>query len=129
MQLNVPRARDDLLYYASLAPRPRAFYGGAIPKDYVEAYQWSAEPTAGPYQLAAFKKGESLTFKKVKDWWGHQYDYNKYRFNVDTIEYRVITGGNDIVRNYFYNGQIDTYPLIIPQEWADAENRDPVKKG
>jgi microcin C transport system substrate-binding protein len=129
VQLNVPRARDDLLYYASLTPRPRAFYGGVIPKDYVEAYQWSAEPTAGPYYLADFKKGESLTFKKVKDWWGHQYDYNKYRFNVDAIEYRVITGGNDIVRNYFYNAQIDTYPLIIPQEWADAENRDPVKKG
>jgi microcin C transport system substrate-binding protein len=129
VRLNVPRARDDLLYYGSVTPRPRAFYGGEIKKDWVDAYQWVFEPTAGPYYLSAFKKGESLTFKKVKGWWGYQYDYNKYRFNVDTIEYQLITGGNDIVRNYFYNGQIDSYPLIIPQEWADAENREPVKKG
>jgi len=129
VHLNVPRARDDLLYYASLTPRPRAFYGGGIGADYVQAYQWRYEPTAGPYYLADFKKGESLTFKKVKDWWGYQYPYNRHRFNVDTIEYRVITGGSDIVRNYFYNGQIDSYHLLIPQEWADAGNRDPVRKG
>jgi microcin C transport system substrate-binding protein len=129
VEANVPRAHDDLLYNATLSPRPRKFYGGEIRKDWVDAYQWTFEPTAGPYALASFKKGESLTFKKVKDWWGYQYAYNTYRFNVDTIEYQVITGGNDIVRNYFYNGQIDSYPLIIPQEWADAETHDPVKKG
>jgi microcin C transport system substrate-binding protein len=129
VKLNVPRARDDLLYYASVTPRPRAFYGGTIRKDYVEAYQWTFEPTAGPYYLADFRKGESLSFKKVQDWWGYQYAYNRYRFNVDTIQYQLITGGNDIVRNYFYNGQLDAYPLIIPQEWADSENREPVKKG
>jgi microcin C transport system substrate-binding protein len=129
VRLNVPRSRDDLLYYGSVTPRPRAFYGGAIAKDWVEAYQWRSEPTAGPYYLADFRKGESLTFRKVKDWWGYQYPYNRHRFNVETLEFRVITGGNDIVRNYFYDGQIDSYPLIIPQEWADAENREPVKKG
>jgi microcin C transport system substrate-binding protein len=125
----VPMAHDDLLYNVSLSPRPRHFYGGEIKKDWVDAYQWTFEPTAGPYYLDSYKKGDSLVFKKVKDWWGYQYDYNRYRFNVDVLEFHVITGGNDIVRNYFYNGQIDTYPLIIPQEWADAETHDPVKKG
>ena len=129
VQANVPMARDDLLYRVSLSPRPRHFYGGEIGKDWVDAYQWKFEPTAGPYYLDSFRKGESLVFKKVKNWWGYQYDYNTYRFNVDTLEYRVITGGNDIVRNYFYNGEIDTYQLIIPQEWADSESHDPIRKG
>jgi microcin C transport system substrate-binding protein len=129
IQAGVPMARDDLLYNVNLSPRPRRFYNGVIGKDWVETAQWTFEPTAGPYVLESFKKGESLTFRKVKDWWGYQYAYNRYRFNVDTLEFRVITGGNDIVRNYFYNGQIDSYPLIIPQEWADAETHDPVMKG
>ncbi|HET6452664.1 MAG TPA: ABC transporter substrate-binding protein [Spirochaetia bacterium] len=125
----VPASHDDLLYDLLVQPRPKHFYPNGIPKDYVDAYQWVFEPTAGPYALASFTKGESLTFRKVKDWWGYAYAYNKYRFNVDTIQYQVITGGNDIIRNYFYNGQIDTYGLIIPQEWADSQGRDPVKKG
>ena len=122
-------SRDDLLNDLAVQPRPRHFYPGGIPKDYVDRYQWVFEPTAGPYALDSFKKGESLTFKKVRDWWGYGYAYNTYRFNVDTIQYTVITGGNDIVRNYFYNGLIDTYPLIIPQEWADAPTHAPVAKG
>ena len=126
---NVPMARDDLLYRANLTPRPSHFYHGEIRKDWVDAYQWTFEPTAGPYTLDSYRKGESLVFRKVKDWWGYQYAYNRYRFNVDTLEFRVITGGNDIVRNYFYNGEIDSYQLIIPQEWADAETHEPVRKG
>ncbi len=129
VRTNVPRAREDLLYYTSLSPRPRSFYGGEIKKDWVDAYQWTFEPTAGPYSLASFRKGESLTFKKVKDWWGYEYPYNKYRFNVDTLMFQVITGGNEIVKNYFYNGRIDSYGLVIPQEWADGEDREQIKKG
>jgi len=124
-----PASHDDLLNDLAVQPRPRHFYPGGIPKDYVDRYQWVFEPTAGPYALDTFKKGLTLTFRKVKDWWGYVYDYNRYRFNVDTLEYRVITGGNDIVRNYFYGGAIDTFVTIIPQEWADSGNRDPVKKG
>jgi len=126
---NVPLTHDDLLYRVIISPRPKHFYSNGIQKDWVDTYQWTFEPTAGPYYLDSYKKGESLTFRKVKDWWGYRYAYNRYRFNVDTLEFRVITGGNDIVRNYFYSGAIDTYVTIIPQEWADSDTRDPVKKG
>ncbi len=119
----------ELLYDTQLSPRPSAFYNDEVPADYVDAYQWKAEPTGGPYVLADFTKGESLTFKKVKDWWGYMYDYNRYRFNIDTIQYKVITGGNDIARNYFYNGDIDQFFQIIPSEWADAAKADPIRNG
>ncbi len=129
VRANVAMAREDLLLNTTLSPRPRAFYGGEIKKDWVDVYQWTFEPTAGPYYLESFRKGESLTFKKVKDWWGYDYAYNKYRYNIDTLTFRVITGGTEIIKNYFYNNRIDIYGLIIPQEWADGEGREQIKKG
>jgi microcin C transport system substrate-binding protein len=119
----------ELLLNTAISPRPSRFYNDDIPADWVDAYQWKAEPTAGPYYLAGFEKGETLTFKHVKDWWGYAYDYNKYRFNIDAIEYKVITGGNDIVRNYFYNGELEQFYQIIPAEWANAANAEPIKNG
>lgn len=119
----------ELLLNTAINPRPSHFYNGEIPADFVDAYQWKAEPTAGPYYLADFKKGETLTFKKVKDWWGTCYDYNRYRFNIDTIEHRVITGGNDIIRNYFYNQELDHFYQLIPTEWANAADAEQIKSG
>jgi microcin C transport system substrate-binding protein len=119
----------ELIYNTNLSPRPSKFYGDDVAADWVDAYQWKAEPTAGPYALADFTKGETLVFKKVKDWWGYAYDYNKYRFNIDTVEYKVITGGNDIIRNYFYNAELEQFYQIIPSEWANAASAEPIKNG
>jgi len=121
--------KDDLLYNLSLSPRPAHFYGGEVPKDYVDEYQWKAEPTAGPYAVAAFEKDESLTLKKVKDWWGHGYGYNKNRFNMDTLEYKVITGGTEVVKKYFYKGEVDTFGMVIPTLWASEQKAEAVTKG
>lgn len=126
---NAALAPQDLLLNTSVQPRPAHFYPNGVPADYPESYNWKAEPTAGAYYLADSVKDESLTFKKVKDWWGYTYTYNKYRFNVDTIEYKVITGGNDIVRNYFFNGDLDTFAQIIPTEWANGEKAEKYTQG
>jgi len=121
--------KDDLLNTVNTSPRPSKFYGGTIPEDYADAYQWKFEPTAGPYYLASFEKDESLTFQKVKDWWGYAYDYNKYRFNFDTLQYKVITGGDEVIKNYFYKGQLDEFALLRPPVWATESVSEPVKKG
>jgi microcin C transport system substrate-binding protein len=126
---NAPMGQDDLLYNLSISPRPSKFYGGSIPQDWVDAYQWKVEPTAGPYALASFEKDESLTFKKVKDWWGYTYDYNKYRFNLDTVVYKVITGGDEVVKNYFYKAQLDQFAMVRPPVWAAESVAEAVKKG
>lgn len=122
-------APADLLNNVNNAPRPAHFYPKALTDSWTDDYNWKAEPTASPYYLASFEKGESLTFKHVKDWWGYCYTYNKYRFNYDTIQYNVITGGNDVVKNYFYKGQIYKFYEIIPQLWADEAKADAYQKG
>jgi len=120
---------DDLLLGTTVSPRPSAFYNNEIKEDYIDAFQWTFEPSTGPYALSSFEKGESVTFSKVKDWWGYCYDYNKYRYNVETIQYTVITGGIDIVKKYFYDGQLDTFPFIIPQLWQEISVQEAVEKG
>lgn len=126
---NVPKAPDDLLYATSVSPRPSHHYGGEISETWVDDFQWVYEPTAGAYYLSEFEKGEFIRFEKVDDWWGYEYDYNRYRFNVQTIHLKVITGGRDIVKNYFYRGELDSFALIIPQEWEDATNEKSVISG
>lgn len=121
--------KEDLLNNLNLSPRPAKFYGGSVPADYVDAYQWKVEPTAGPYVVAEFEKGESLTMKKVKDWWGYTYDYNKYRFNFETLNYKVITGGTEVMKTYFYKAQVDIFGMIIPALWASEAKADAVTKG
>lgn len=121
--------KDDLLYNLNVGPRPAHFYGPDVPKDFVDEFQWKAEPTAGPYYVADFEKDESITLKKVKDWWGHDYAYNKYRFNIDTLVYRVITGGTEVIKKYFYRGEVDTFGMVIPTLWASEQKAEAVTKG
>ena len=122
-------APADLLLNTSLSPRPAHFYNGDLAESWVDDYNWKAEPTTGPYYLESFEKGESLTFKHVKDWWGYTYAYNKGRFNFDTVEYKIITGGNDILKNYFYKGEVYHFYEIIPALWATEADADAFKKG
>ena len=113
---NVPMNFDMLIAATSVAPRPKHHYNGVIPETFVDDYQWTFEPHSGAYYLDTFEKGEIIVLRKVKNWWGHEYDHNRHRFNFETIEYRVITGGQEVVENYFYNGELDCQSLIIPKK-------------
>jgi microcin C transport system substrate-binding protein len=79
--------------------------------------------------MSGFAKDDYVAFRKVKDWWGYAYDYNKFRFNADALEFRLVTGGPTIARGYFYKGEYDAVNLVNPLDWADAALRDPVLKG
>ena len=129
VHVDVEMNKDDLLYNAIVSPRPRHFYPSGVPADYVESYNWKAEPTTGPYYLADYKKGEYVNFKKVAKWWGNELPINKYRFNVETINIKVITGGNDVLREYFYKGELYNFYLIIPSEWADSAGKQNIANG
>lgn len=126
---NIERESDDLLLNLNQSPKPEHHYSGDIPEDFVEKYQWVYEPTAGPYKMSSFKKGESISFTKVNNWWGYDYEYNKYRYNIDNVNIKVITGGLDIQKQYFLNGQTDILGLTIPKEWAASAETNEIKKG
>lgn len=127
--LPIEKQPDELLSETSIAPRPRHFYSEGIKEDWVDTQQWVYEPTVGPYRMSSFEKGESVTFEKVPDWWGYDYDYNTYRYNVDKVNFNVITGGLDIQKQHFYKGEFDTFALIIPKEWADSADEESIING
>ncbi len=121
---------DELLYRASVQPRPLHFFkDGIIPEDYVTSHNWIAEPTTGPYRLAEFVKGDTVILRKVENWWGFEYDYNAHRYNVDVVDMRLINGGLSAAKVYFYKGLVDSLPLTSPQDWADSAEKSPIAKG
>lgn len=76
---------------------------------------------SGPYQLGEIKKGKSITFKRVKSWWGDNERYLAHRFNPDTIEIKVIRDQN-IAWQHFLRGELDTFSLVLPNWWHDKTN-------
>ncbi len=126
---NVEKGPDELLLSVNVNPRPRHHYKGEIREDWVDTYQWVYEPTVGPYYMSSFEKGESVTFSKVDDWWGYDLNQQKGAHNFDTIVYKVVTGGRDIIKEHFLSGRLDVLGLLIPNDWAESEDYGPFKKG
>jgi len=117
------KAQPDLHLRIGISPTPRHFYG-TLDKDFVKKYNWKITPNTGPYQIAKFKKGKSIQFKRKKDWWAADLRYFKHRFNVDKVVFNVVRDFN-ILWEYFKKGKEDVFPLTIPKYWHD-KSRTPV---
>ncbi|PIE97777.1 MAG: ABC transporter substrate-binding protein [Treponema sp.] len=125
----LPRA--SLMDNASIRPRPEHFFNGEIKKGWEVEYNWKIEPTTGPYAMKEDEniKGELIVFERVDDWWARSYPYYKKRANIQRIEYKVITGGADMMENYFYNGELDIFGLVLPDKWKKATSQENVTNG
>lgn len=124
------KPKSSLLLEANMSPRAKHFYPNGITKGWYKDYNYKFEPTTGPYYMAEEEnvKGELLVYKKVKDWWGHKV-FGNGMANFDVIEYKIITGGLDIAREYFYKGELYTQGLNIPNDWRDAAGNEKIEKG
>jgi len=117
------KAQPDLHLRIGISPTPRHFYG-TLDKDFVRKYNWKIAPNTGPYQIAKFKKGKSIVFKRKKEWWANDLRYFKHRFNADKVVFNVVRDFN-ILWEYFKKGKEDMFPLTIPKYWHD-KSRTPV---
>lgn len=108
--------RDELIQYLNLVPRPKHFYRGEIPEDFVKRYNWKPEPTTGPYHVGKVKKGKFITLERTENWWGYGIPYYKYRYNVDRIMLKVVRD-NDIALKHFHKGDLDSFPMLFPSIW------------
>ena len=106
-------------YYASLTPYSRHFYREFGP-DFEERYNWKVRPTTGAYRIREedVVKGRSITLTRVNDWWAGDTRYNRYRFNVDRIKYRLIRS-DEKVFELFKKGEVDMFHLGIPKRWYE----------
>ncbi|MCB0394551.1 MAG: ABC transporter substrate-binding protein, partial [Bdellovibrionales bacterium] len=108
--------KPDLEQYLAVAPRPKHFYGGEIPPDYVQKYNWLPEPTIGPYRVKEFRKGRYLTLEKTPNWWGENLRYMKGRFNVQEVKIKVIRDRN-VAYEYFKKGELDSLNMMATADF------------
>lgn len=121
-----PKSQRELLNTVGLAPQPKHFY--ELSDDWVRRYNWAQAPVTGAYVIDGVKRGRSISFKRLDDWWGNDLTYYKHRFNVDAIRLNVVRDMN-IAYRHFLRGDIDTFGLILPEWWHDKTDTPEYRNG
>lgn len=120
------KSREDLLESLPFSPEPS--HAIKLTSDWVKEYNWKVLPVTGPYRIGEVKKGKAITFERVKDWWGNDERYFQHRFNPNRIEIKVLREQN-IAWQHFLRGELDTFPLIMPNWWHDKSKTPEFEKG
>ncbi|MBU6234422.1 MAG: extracellular solute-binding protein [Alphaproteobacteria bacterium] len=83
---------------------------------------------SGAYKISAIDAGRSMTFERVKGWWGENLPVNKGRYNFDTIVvdyYRDTT----VAVEAFFAGRYDVRQENVAKIWATGYDAPAVKDG
>ncbi|WP_336366576.1 extracellular solute-binding protein [Marinobacter sp. C2H3] len=74
---------------------------------------------SGPYRIADFEAGRSITFERVKDYWAKDLGVRKGRFNVDRIRYDYYSD-DTVALEAFKAGNFDFRLEASAKNWATA---------
>jgi len=110
-----------------LLPVPEHFYKDLGP-DYAERYQWTIEPTTGPYTVRPedIHKGSYVDLTRVPHWWADQKPFFRHRFNPDRIRFTAVRDRNKMYE-MFKRGEIDVLAATRTQVWNEIiPNSDPL---
>ncbi|MDD3182849.1 MAG: extracellular solute-binding protein [Alphaproteobacteria bacterium] len=83
---------------------------------------------SGPYNIESVNAGRSITYTRIKNWWGENLPVNKGKYNFDTIivdYYRDVT----VAVEAFFAGKYDFRQENIAKNWATAYTTPAVKNG
>lgn len=73
---------------------------------------------SGPYAIAEYKEGISITLKRRSDWWALARLSVRNTFNFDTVTYRFFAE-QDNAFEAFLDGQVDVFPVYRAAIWTD----------
>jgi peptide/nickel transport system substrate-binding protein len=82
----------------------------------------------GPYVFGEIKPGESIVYRKNKDYWGKDLAINKGAWNFDQIRIDYFRDNNSAFES-FKKGLIDIRVETDPGRWSTAYDFDAVAKG
>jgi peptide/nickel transport system substrate-binding protein len=83
---------------------------------------------SGPYTVTAVKPGESVTFKRDKNYWGRDLPINRGLWNFDTIRYDYYRDGNTHFEA-FKKGLYDLRVETDPGRWQMAYDFPAIREG
>jgi microcin C transport system substrate-binding protein len=107
---------DELYEQINLRPLPEHAIRPVLNEGWVEEQNWTVFPNPTAYEISDVDTGKSITFKRVKDWWGEDLKYMKGRYNVDRIRVKVIRD-QDVTIQALNKGEIDVYGMTLPAVW------------
>ena len=83
---------------------------------------------SGPYTIEAVDPGRSITYARIKDYWGADLPVNKGRYNVDTIRYDYYRDAT-IALEAFKAGQYDVRQENSSKAWATGYDSPALRAG
>lgn len=94
-----------------------------------------AEPTlepplgSGPYRIASFEAGNSITWERVENYWAADLAVNKGRFNFDRYKYTYFLDATPIWEAFKKGGVQDFRLETRSKRWASEYTFDAVEAG
>lgn len=104
-----------------------------LPKHYWEGRDFEAttlDPPlgSGPYKIKSFEPGRSITYERVKDYWGENIPVNVGRHNVDEIRYDYYRDAT-VALEAFKAGDYDFRMENTSKVWATGYDSPAFKDG
>jgi microcin C transport system substrate-binding protein len=72
---------------------------------------------SGPYTIESLNPGQSITYRRVADYWAKDLPVNRGRYNADTIHYDYYRDGT-VALEAFKAGQYDIRLENVAKDWA-----------
>jgi microcin C transport system substrate-binding protein len=83
---------------------------------------------SGPYTIAAVNPGQSITYRRVKNYWAAELPVNKGRYNVDTIRYDYYRDAT-VALEAFKAGAYDVRLENAAKDWATGYDSPALRAG
>ncbi|MBY0463027.1 MAG: extracellular solute-binding protein [Alphaproteobacteria bacterium] len=105
----------------------------ALSKAYYETHPFeettlTPPPSSGSYEVMTLDAGRSITYKRVKNWWGENIPSQKGRHNFDIIKIDYYRDANAMFEA-FKNGQVDIRYEGSSKLWSTAYTFPAVEQG
>ncbi len=84
---------------------------------------------SGPYKIGKYSMGKSITWERVKDYWGSDAPTQKGRFNFDKLHYTYFLDPTAIWEAFKKGGIIDWRQENRSQRWARSYKFPSFKRG
>jgi microcin C transport system substrate-binding protein len=121
----------NFLYFSSSMPIfPAHALKGMNGDSYDKNYNYKLLPGSGPYTISEddIKKGQSITARRRKDYWGAKARANVGLNNFDALNFVVVRDEN-LAFEKFKKGELDAYAVARPRQWVEELNFDNVQRG
>lgn len=104
-----------------------------LPKHYYEAYEFGKTTLtpplgSGPYKVEKVEAGRSITYGRVKDYWGAKLPVQVGQNNFDRLRYDVYRD-EAVALEAFKSGQVDVREEYLARNWASAYEFPAMQRG